>query len=58
MLKEWFWWQIEASMEGLDDEGSVSLSQSTLFLWMALALKRWVEHFPPQHSTMALCPNA
>lgn len=56
MLKEWFWWQIEASMEGLDDEGSVSLSQSTVLLWMALALKRWVERFPSQH-LVSLCPN-
>lgn len=38
MLKEWFWWQIEATVETLDDESTISLSDMTICFWIALAL--------------------
>ncbi len=38
MLKEWFWWQIEATVETLDDESSISLSDMTICFWIALVL--------------------
>jgi hypothetical protein len=39
MLKEWLWWQIEVSMEHLDDDSSISFSDLTLCFWMALVLQ-------------------
>ena len=39
MLKEWLWWQIEVSMEHLDDDNITSLSDLTICLWMALVLQ-------------------
>lgn len=39
MLKEWVWWQIEASLEHLEDDSSIPLSDLTICLWMALAVK-------------------
>lgn len=39
MLKEWIWWQIEAGMEHVGDDGSISLSDLTIGFWMAMVLQ-------------------
>ncbi|RJR47609.1 MAG: hypothetical protein C4576_09375 [Desulfobacteraceae bacterium] len=39
MLKQWLWWQIEVSLEHLDDESITSLSDLTIFFWMASVLQ-------------------
>jgi len=39
MLKQWLWWQIEVSLEHLDDDSITSLSDSTILFWMAAVLQ-------------------
>ncbi|PKN62350.1 MAG: hypothetical protein CVU57_24970 [Deltaproteobacteria bacterium HGW-Deltaproteobacteria-15] len=39
MLKEWLWWQIEVSMEHLEDDNITPLSDLTICYWMALVLQ-------------------
>jgi hypothetical protein len=51
MLKEWLWWQIEASMEHLDEDSSIPISDLTVSFWMALVLQGvQVYSGPPMHS--------
>lgn len=40
MYKEWIWWQIEASLEHLEDDSCIPLSDLTVCFWMAVAVKR------------------
>lgn len=62
MLKEWVWWQIEASLEHLEDDSSIPLSDLTICLWMALAVKGCTglfqeeDHYPLQSGL--LCEEA
>jgi hypothetical protein len=39
MLKDWVWWQIEASLEHLADDSTIPLSDLTVCFWLALAVK-------------------
>jgi hypothetical protein len=45
MLKEWIWWQIEASLEHLGDENTIPLSDMTICFWMALTVNRCIGLF-------------
>ncbi len=45
MLKEWVWWQIEASLEHLGDESTIPFSDLTICFWMALTVNRCIGLF-------------
>jgi hypothetical protein len=43
MLKEWVWWQIEASLEHLEEDSAIPFSDLTVYFWMALVVKGCTE---------------